>query len=736
MTVACRSRTSLVAIVATTTLLVHLGAAQESARPANEPWINAYVAGSRALEAGDLDVAGASFTVARSLAPRNTATLLQSAATDARRGKVETALAFLDEAVAAGFDDAALLEWDPDLDSLRQDARFVALVDRVRSTAKQAATPAATLSIPVDLRGGVLAMAPDGARAALGKDMVVSVVDLKRDRLIAQFAQQGDQPRRIEFTADGGRIFVEAEQHASSGQKIFTREYDLESRRRIGERPGPLDVDANFPIAPIRRFAADSTAGDGSEVTRIVDTASGNAVAQIPTADPVQIRAVAADASALLLRAWGSATVYGVDAQSGVVSSPITDAPHQLALGFVGETRNGFAVRGDGATTVHSFDAPSETRTLRLEFEPLPTGKTDPSARFIARTDRAGRVLLVLRDFADLSAYSLADGHHLWSFRGNETALSVHDFVVADDSVLIKSNGGRLTRVDLESGVELGRFTPPIRNQEALSRVPPLDEMRHELESKGVTRAALDRLTASLGDAGVRCVAAHAGEIWIGTDPASIHVFRAGESKPDAVIDFRDLDLLRTVEIGSLSISPDGALVAVGSIGFGMVAAYDRVTRSPRWQFDYGGGNMSSLLARFSADGSWLAVCGQSPRNSRIVDAKTGTVLRDLGDRGISDLRPTADPGRVLAVGDHGIEVLEVPSGRVFSRIVELEVGGIIELTPLGFVFADAPSLARVHRFVGAGSDDLATLAPQLLDLKKIRAASAGVAITLPVLPE
>ena len=98
-----------------------------------------FLAGEYALEAGD--VAGAKVLFERCLAllPGNANATYELACAHSRAGEREASLATLELAVAAGFDDAALARWDPDLESVRGDARFAATVGRIPGAGVRAA---------------------------------------------------------------------------------------------------------------------------------------------------------------------------------------------------------------------------------------------------------------------------------------------------------------------------------------------------------------------------------------------------------------------------------------------------------------------------------------------------------------------------------------------------------------------------------------------------------------------
>ena len=89
--------------------------------------------GYQALET-NLDSAVALFTEQKNLAPEGKWGYYNLACAYGRNGQVDQAMAWLDSAVAGGWDDAAHLQQDTDLQSLVGDPRFDALLKRVEET--------------------------------------------------------------------------------------------------------------------------------------------------------------------------------------------------------------------------------------------------------------------------------------------------------------------------------------------------------------------------------------------------------------------------------------------------------------------------------------------------------------------------------------------------------------------------------------------------------------------------
>ncbi|MCE9593772.1 MAG: hypothetical protein K8S98_06230 [Planctomycetes bacterium] len=87
-------------------------------------WMHTHAAADAALVAGRLDEARAGFEHCRELEPQNATIAYALACVAARSGDLDRAFAALDDARNLGFRDAALAEWDADLESLKHDSRW------------------------------------------------------------------------------------------------------------------------------------------------------------------------------------------------------------------------------------------------------------------------------------------------------------------------------------------------------------------------------------------------------------------------------------------------------------------------------------------------------------------------------------------------------------------------------------------------------------------------------------
>jgi tetratricopeptide (TPR) repeat protein len=102
----------------------------ETALPPNHPWLGAAVRDLAMvqLSMGDVDEAIRGMERAVEILPEDPIVWYNVACLKARTGDPEAALDGLERAVELGFADLEQIESDPDLESLRQDERFVGIV--------------------------------------------------------------------------------------------------------------------------------------------------------------------------------------------------------------------------------------------------------------------------------------------------------------------------------------------------------------------------------------------------------------------------------------------------------------------------------------------------------------------------------------------------------------------------------------------------------------------------------
>lgn len=155
-----------------------------------DPYVDAFGAAMTALDAGELDVARERLLATRELDPDNANCAYHLACVAARRGETERAVAEFERAVAAGFDDVELAEWDADLAPLRAEAAFRALRERIRSRrSAPAARPLEVVRSPVIQGSARPSVSADGRGLLVPwSDGTLEAVDLERARTVRRWA--------------------------------------------------------------------------------------------------------------------------------------------------------------------------------------------------------------------------------------------------------------------------------------------------------------------------------------------------------------------------------------------------------------------------------------------------------------------------------------------------------------------------------------------------------------------
>lgn len=372
-------------------------------------------------------------------------------------------------------------------------------------------------------------------------------------------------------------------------------------------------------------------------------------------------------------------------------------------------------------TTVHRL-AVSESAILGLAI--------DRSGRWLVAVDAAGALVRIDTKSMQWEPIATEAGpfHASLGFPG------------PDPRLLVGRNDGSQVWIDVASGRALGtlpkrtelafpfawsndgRWLATVEQGEATSRVSVRDPLTDRVLSRIDVETRVDCLTFRPDGA----------ELWIGTQKSIVDVARVGADGAltrSRTLDVSDLDALDTVEIGSIRFSRRGDVAVVASSGFGVVAAYETETLRRRWNFEYMGGNPAALVSVIDEENDRVFVFGQGEWSPRVVSLTSGKMLLDLAHRGVAALSPIAGSTRILASTKAGFVVLDGESGREIGTRIAVRSGGYVLLAPSGHCAGDAASLGEVHLSLPTRSRSLLELAPQLLDVKKVRAQWAGIPV-------
>jgi WD40 repeat protein len=280
-------------------------------------WLGAFLDGSRALENGD--AAAAKTALERALAdlPEHAATAWQLASACARLDERDAAFAWLEHCIAWGGGEVALLEWDPDLASLRKDPRFAKLVEGLRARAADA-RPQLVGELAVFAGGAMVSVGPEARAVATGRGLSTLLYDRVSNEIVAALDRPGERGSCVCISPDG-RVVVTGGEAENKEQTPFLRVFDAAS----GD---PVATLADVGWEPRVQFSADgrrllAVGSARPNKAAIWDTSNWSERKELPSG--VEQLVLSPDGTrALLLRRDGSAgagiIVWDVDAAKAV----------------------------------------------------------------------------------------------------------------------------------------------------------------------------------------------------------------------------------------------------------------------------------------------------------------------------------------------------------------------------------------------------------------------------------
>lgn len=121
----------------------------------------------------------------------------------------------------------------------------------------------------------------------------------------------------------------------------------------------------------------------------------------------------------------------------------------------------------------------------------------------------------------------------------------------------------------------------------------------------------------------------------------------------ELTVSHEDVDWNGDLAIGGVEFSRDGAHLLTTTFTFHEVRSWDTTTGGEEWRSGFDGGSEAAVTAEFSNDGREVFV----DRNARWLDAKTGTVKRQLPDSRLVFYSLSAD-GRWVSSLQNGELVL------------------------------------------------------------------------------
>lgn len=226
--------------------------------------------------------------------------------------------------------------------------------------------------------------------------------------------------------------------------------------------------------------------------------------------------------------------------------------------------------------------------------------------------------------------------------------------------------------------------------------------------------------------------------LWVADNDSTVHVFDTESGEEVQTLSQTDI-ALGEILVRTIIFSEDGELAVTASQDVGVIAGWHPESGRRLWDYNYSGGTWAPVHAAFGQNGERVYVWGQGDHTPRIVNARDGSTLIDLEERGIGKLLPLPDERLVAALGPEGLEVIETGSGQRRWARIEVENNNWLLCSPTHHIDGSRHALEQLHLVLPDRSYPLDALATALLDPKKVRATAKGVELApaqLPTIPE
>lgn len=479
-------------------------------------WLDSFLQGNRALEEGRLKEAQVALEAALATVPEHAATAWGLAGVSALCGERDDAFRWLEQSIAWGGGEATLLEWDPDLAVLREDARFALMLAelRVRDSARDTDSFPLTIAFganelvaspkpPVDvvltevnghdvlydlraketlailewprIRNTWSSLSPDGrwvVTTGYGTS-VLRVHDARTGDLLRELDHTGDQTR-LQFSANGKRLLGHR-RGSGAGSLVVWETDDWNNVSNL-----PDDFADNTLFSP-----------DGSRVLAIGRSDSTHSTISIWSVDDQELIRRHSHVATIPNTEMGfssdSKLAFVVENQSGAIvfydavdgkelSRSAPAEGHYRQAHFLGATGELAAKdRSRKITVINAF-----TGKIIREFE----SSSDDWTRFDASSD--GELLLIPNYSGDpLHVYDPKAGEAVWSCDAGRAGAR---FSIQDTHVLIGNRDGVSSIRAARTGEVLATLT---------------DKVLETVECAHPTR---DQLWVGASDGSLRCV--------------------------------------------------------------------------------------------------------------------------------------------------------------------------------------------------------------------------------------
>ena len=310
-----------------------------------------------ALVAGELDAARRGYEACFEWSPQNATVAFHLACVEARAGDVERALAWLDAAAEAGYDDGAVALFEPDLASLRGLARFDAAVARMEELARARGPAPERPRIVWDPNLAQASLAPDGETIVTGRSGDAFLWHAAAGECLAVLAGPGRAAYGPRFRAGGLLV-------AAANRDGTIRLWDGRTGAEL------LDLSSGEPTTRV----AVSTDGawllgsDYAKPTTLIDVPQRAAVAVLP--ESARLATLSADGSRALLDAPGRSHVHLLRLPSGEVLTRVDGLAGGKARGGFSPDGRHALVRREGGEVLVVLDAADGAELARIPIPP------------------------------------------------------------------------------------------------------------------------------------------------------------------------------------------------------------------------------------------------------------------------------------------------------------------------------------------------------------------------------
>ena len=677
--------------------------------PIEEPdWIDLFLEGSRALEEGELGRARQELEQALELQPGHDPIAWQLAGALARMGETSAALDQLEAIVTRGGGEAALLEWDPDLASLREETRFGALLEQLRGregSQPELEPPVARLAVGGG--GRVASVSPGAEVVACSLRGHHALRDLRAGETLVVLDRPGEDVERVVLSPDGRWAVADSRRSSTH----FLRVFDAVTGDFVRELAAVgYGARLQFSAGATRLMAV------GGSIDRCV-------VWETESWRPIAMPSV--DADQALLSPDGTRIHFLSRSGKGLSELLLWDVDEHRCLErhekleTVPRTRWRFSTDGSLAVVVEN-----QTGGLRIYdgYDGLELARIEAGASLFTNAcflGGSGELATVDRDRA-LRVWSARTGEPLRTLATIEGDEKSGGWIEAspDGSQLLLSGWGLAAPTAFDPATGERVWT-------AQAAVDPDDE----LYWAGYTPDG-SRVVASQRGYASSVFEAHSGECWSATaDPEQGKVVRAHPRRDELWLGLEDgrllaVDAVRgrvkcrwrhgTARILDLCFSPEGnrlitidrkgTLRAIDPAGGAVLAAIrDAHPPEPDWKTPH---------LRFSPEGSALLVADSSG-NLRVFDADDWTLRCAMEiENGRSVWSWRAD-GRVLAAGaeEGRVWLHDAHTGDCLPTEIDID-SDIFALAfePHGDRLWVGGSESKVHVFESSGGSEVYTL--------------------------